>query len=1036
MNSVTESGLNSVTESGLNSVTESRLNSVRERGFFSLVDEPLVTGSIDSLLAKLNFTTKLKKRRAKVMKELYQDVLKLKKGFDNLGGGRVMDPCALLWTQFARDLVFDIEEWVDARPGSANSSKRELIDLFKHRIHNVCEQFTWCDLLGPTEDQFKLIHDLHKDLESLKKDLPYKFGPPVTPEQSVWMDQTCELVSKVETLVHQKPIKDMDESWEKLIQEYKAKIQQTRDTLSTAPICCPLLSEEKTHNLIALKAPSSKLLMHLTSSQARLKLVSVVGMEGLGKTTLAKEVYAKLQNKFECRAFVTVSKNAYLTAALLDILHQVKPQGTIPRNGPGAPEINQVVTELREYLVTKSYFILIDDVWSIRVWDILNCALPENDLGSRVLITTCISDVAKCCSMRPVDAIHQMEPLSEEDSKPLFHEEAKRPAANELLKMCGGMPLAIIVAAGRKSAGLADSEIGERCILSTSDQYSTSDGMIMILQMSYDELPAPLKSCLLYLCVFPEYYAIKKERLIRLWIAEGFILGRCEESLWRTGESYFNELIGRGLIQPVFGYEDGQAVACTVHGVILEFIKSLSRKYKFATTGADLRSGVCPWYPIRHFSVDYCSKQDEVNTLDLRTLHLSSMRTLQVFGPVGWTTLRTGSKVMKGKAVPGDTEGIPLLSSFKNLRVLDLEDNDNLRSHHLKDIGGLVLLRYLGLRGSAIHALPDEIGKLEHLETLDVRHTNLRNLPASIVGLERLVCLLIEDAVEMLSNILVMQGLQEVSTIRVDNIESLHEVVELLARSERLSILGLSFDELSPSLDSARAFTDLLRAVGQSKLRSLSLHCLHGDWIGLLDSRPYQLRRFEVAVPVPVLESTVSIIPCCITHLNIEVAHLGEEGLIVIASMPQLVLLKLASSGPAAAMMDTDTSLRKQRRRARIRRGAFLCLKVLWFTCKAGGNEVQFDPGAMPQLQGLRLHFNTLETLSLYGDFEFGIEHLSSLNRIHATFTCEDTAAPEVVHAEAAIKQQVSQISSANTPTIEFSREKPRMLWRKRRRWP
>lgn len=156
--------------------------------------------------------------------------------------------------------------------------------------------------------------------------------------------------------------------------------------------------------------------------------------------------------------------------------------------------------------------------------------------------------------------------------------------------------------------------------------------------------------------------------------------------------------------------------------------------------------------------------------------------------------------------------------------------------------------------------------------------------------------------------------------------------------------------------------------------------------------------------------------------------QLGEEGLSIIASMPQLVLLKLASSGPAAAMMDTDTSLRKQRRRAIIRRGAFRCLKVFWFTCKAGGNEVQFDPGAMPQLQGLRLHFNTLETLSLYGDFEFGIEHLSNLNRIHATIACEDTTAPEVGHAEAAIEHQVCQISSANTPTIEFSREKPRMF--------
>uniref|UniRef100_A0A8I6WFW4 Disease resistance R13L4/SHOC-2-like LRR domain-containing protein n=1 Tax=Hordeum vulgare subsp. vulgare TaxID=112509 RepID=A0A8I6WFW4_HORVV len=245
----------------------------------------------------------------------------------------------------------------------------------------------------------------------------------------------------------------------------------------------------------------------------------------------------------------------------------------------------------------------------------------------------------------------------------------------------------------------------------------------------------------------------------------------------------------------------------------------------------------------------------------------------------------------------------------------------------------------------------------------------------------------------MLSDILIMQGLQEVSMIRVNSIKSLHEVVGLLARSERLGILGLSFDGLSPSLDGARAFTDLVRAVRHSKLRSLSLHCLHGDWIGLLDSRPYQLRRFEVSIPGPVLERTVFVIPCCITHMNIEVTQLGEKGLSVIASMPLLVLLKLASSGPAAPMMDMDTSLRKQRRRAIIRRGAFRCLKVFWFTCKAGGNEVQFDPGAMPQLQGLRLHFNTLETLSLYGDFEFGIEHLSSLNRIHVTLACEDTAA-------------------------------------------
>ena len=61
----------------------------------------------------------------------------------------------------------------------------------------------------------------------------------------------------------------------------------------------------------------------------------------------------------------------------------------------------------------------------------------------------------------------------------------------------------------------------------------------------------------------------------------------------------------------------------------------------------------------------------------------------------------------------------------------------------------------------------------------------------------------------------------------------------------------------------------------------------------------------------------------------------------------------------------------------------------------------------MPQLQGMRLHFNTLETLSLYGDFEFGIEHLSSLTRIHAAIGCEDSTAPEVELAAAAITEHV-----------------------------
>ncbi|XBI88783.1 hypothetical protein VPH35_026699 [Triticum aestivum] len=161
-----------------------KMNSERERegGFFSLADEPMVTGSINSVLAKLD-STRLKKNHPKMMEVLCQGVVNLKKGFDKLGGGWAMDRGALLWTKFARDLVFDIEEWID-EPKSAYLSEREMTALFKSRIHNVLEHFTWCDLLSPTDDEFKTIDELCKDLESLKKELPSKFGPLVSLEQS------------------------------------------------------------------------------------------------------------------------------------------------------------------------------------------------------------------------------------------------------------------------------------------------------------------------------------------------------------------------------------------------------------------------------------------------------------------------------------------------------------------------------------------------------------------------------------------------------------------------------------------------------------------------------------------------------------------------------------------------------------------------------------------------------------------------------------------------------------------------------------
>uniref|UniRef100_A0A8R7V9P1 Disease resistance protein RPM1 n=1 Tax=Triticum urartu TaxID=4572 RepID=A0A8R7V9P1_TRIUA len=277
-----------------------------------------------------------------------------------------------------------------------------------------------------------------------------------------------------------------------------------------------------------------------------------------------------------------------------------------------------------------------------------------------------------------------------------------------------------------------------------------------LLQMSYAALSLPLKSCLLYLSVFREDYAIKKDPLIRVWIAEGFIPrkdteGRGQQtreesiSLWETGERYFNELIMRRLIQPVFNYNDDQAVGCTVHGLILHFIKS--SQGKFVTFGADLSSGLFPgsMHTVRRLSLDRYDDQDQDVTLASAAVHLWKVRSITVLGGIEGVASTRPALTVSGKI-----EGTSLLPSFKLIRVLDLEDSDSLRSRHLKGIQGLVLLRHLGVAGTAIDKLPEEIGELGQLETLDLRRTTkLSILPASIAKQKMLAHLLIDGHVKV-----------------------------------------------------------------------------------------------------------------------------------------------------------------------------------------------------------------------------------------------------------------------------------------------
>ena len=123
-----------------------------------------------------------------------------------------------------------------------------------------------------------------------------------------------------------------------------------------------------------------------------------------------------------------------------------------------------------------------------------------------------------------------------------------------------------------------------RSIAAAVDKDSPIDKMKRILLLSYFDLPHHLKSCLLYLSVFPEDYSIDCRHLILLWVAEGLIPGQDRESMEQLGRSYLNELINRSLVQPTNVEVDSTTVKqCKVHDVILEFIVSKAVEDNFVT---------------------------------------------------------------------------------------------------------------------------------------------------------------------------------------------------------------------------------------------------------------------------------------------------------------------------------------------------------------------------------------------------------------------------------------------------------------------
>ncbi|KAK4727456.1 hypothetical protein R3W88_032373 [Solanum pinnatisectum] len=440
----------------------------------------------------------------------------------------------------------------------------------------------------------------------------------------------------------------------------------------------------------------------LARGASELEVVSIVGMGGIGKTTLADKIYNHpfIMSRFDIRAKATVSQEYCAKKVLLSLLSSTS--GKIDEHQDGG----QLADRLQKSLKGRRYLVVIDDIWTERAWDNIKLCFPDCNCGSRILLTTRNMEVAEYASSgKPPN---QMRLLNFDESwkllqREVFVKNCFSPEFEQLGKQialkCGGLPLAIVVIAGLLS------KIGEAfdewtsVAENVSSVVSTDHNVqcMRVLALSYHHLPNHLRACFLYFAMFPEDTVIFVNKLVKLWAAEGFLKAEMMKSIEEVAEKCVKDLIDRNLIfvHSVSSF-DGKIKACRMHDVIRELCLREASNTNFVNVMMDNQN-----HGVR---ISIRSKQSK-----LAASQLSMVRNKDSYSVLLFTEDPSSSTVMQH------------LKHFKVLRVLDLA---SLAWHIFPScIVELFHLRYLALcvyssSNDRDICIPPSITRLRYLQTL------------------------------------------------------------------------------------------------------------------------------------------------------------------------------------------------------------------------------------------------------------------------------------------------------------------------------
>ncbi|WJX37455.1 hypothetical protein P8452_25218 [Trifolium repens] len=636
--------------------------------------------------------------------------------------------------------------------------------------------------------------------------------------------------------------------------------------------------------VVGFEAPKKRLIKWMVKGRKKLTVVSVVGMGGQGKTTLAKKVFddKNIIGHFECRVWITVSQSYNVEGLLRDMLLKFyKQKGEVAPQSIYQMDRASLIDEVRNYLQQKRYVVVFDDVWKLHFWDDIKFAAIDNKNGSKVLITTRNQDVMESCKRSSFIKVLQLESLTEEQSLELFNKKAFRvddggccpkeliDIAKEIVNKCKGLPLAIVAIGGLLSTSKKNVFEWQRFRENLSLGQNKDTHLIDIkdiLGLSYNDLPYYLKSCLLYFGIYPEDYEVKSKRVTRQWIAEGFVKEERGKTLEEVAEEYLTELIHRSLVQVSSLRIDGKAKYCRIHDLIRNMIFEKIEDLNFCKhISEDGQSSIS--VTTRRLSI-ITSSSDLVECIES-----SHIRSLFFF-------TENDSLVHVDKRI-----------TIKNrlLKVLDYESFPLLKIP--KKLGNLNHLKFLSFRHADVGKLPKSIGMLQNLETLDVRDTSIIELPKEISKLRKLRHLIGHGLsfVQLKDGIGEMTSLQTLREVNLDlggGLELIKELRKLKQiRALRLYNVCTKYGSLlSSSLNEMQHLEKLVVSSSIIFTEAFDLNLISSPT--MLQTLTLFLRLQKLPVWIPELQNLVV--------LRLMDSHLTKDPMESLKCMQHLLILDLS----------------------------------------------------------------------------------------------------------------------------------------------